>query len=297
MKKRVIVVLGLALAICLVPASKMVLGVLAPNDPVLVNPGFEGQFSFRGAPEVEVAEGWDPAWVQGDDRQCRDPCYRPEYKPERTIKVQGETSQRWFTTFARQFAAIYQRVDVEQGQWSEFSCDVYAISEPNGQMGAFVGINPWGGDVFHRTMIWGRENVRPGGGWIYREWTRVSVTAQAFGDRITVACGGNNSFPTHNNAAYWDNCTIQRVDMSSSGPDPLPTYTPYPTYTPRPTYTPQPTCSPCPDTTPCPGTTPCPDTTPCPTCPPDTGGDCPGIDEIRAAVETVVSDRAPVRWP
>jgi hypothetical protein len=299
MKQRVLAVVLFVLAICLIPASRVALGVLASDDPVLVNPGFEGNFTFRGAPEVEVAVGWDPAWIQGDDRQCRAPCYRPEYKPERTIKVQGETSQRWFTTFARQFAAIYQRVDVEPGQWYEFSCDVYAISEPNGQMGAFVGINPWGGDAFHRTMIWGQEQVAPGGGWVYRQWTRVSVTAQAWSDRITVACGGNNSFATHNNAVYWYNCSIRRVDdkAPSTGQTPLPTYTPYPTYTPQPTWTPPAPCPTCPTTTPCPTGTPCPEQTPCPTSVPETGSDCPTIDEIRAAVETVVAERPPVRWP
>ena len=300
MKQRTLAVIGLVVAICLLPASRVALGVLAPNDPVLVNPGFEGNFTFRNAPEVEVAAGWEPAWIQGDDRQCREPCHRPEYKPERTIKVQGETSQRWFTTFSRQFAAVFQRVDVEPGQWYEFSCDVYAISEPNGQMGAFVGINPWGGDAFHRTMIWGQEQVAPGGGWIYRQWTRVSVTAQAWSNRITVACGGSNSFATHNNAVYWDNCSIRRVDAKSgSSPTqaPLPTYTPYPTYTPQAPCPTCPTVTPCPEQPACPTETPCPPPNPCPTCAPGTGCACPSLDEIRAAVETVVSERPPVVWP
>ena len=282
MKQRAIVLFVLVLAICLLPASGMALGMLSPAAPVLANPGFEEGFTVRGAPEVEIAVGWEPAWITGDDRQCREPCYRPEYKPEQQIVTQGQYSQRWFTTFARQFAAIYQRVDVQAGQWYEFSCDLYAISEPDGQMGAFVGINPWGGDPFHRTMIWGQENVAPGGGWLYRQWTRVSVTARAWSNRITVVCGGNNNWPTKNNAAYWDNCSIRRVDAPGSGQTPMPTYTPYPTYTPQP---------------PCPTITPCPTQVPCPTCEPGAGGDCPSIDEIRAAVETVVADRPPVRWP
>ena len=246
-EKKAAVVLALALLILLLAVQGHA------QAPVLVNGDFEGAFTPRGAGEVVVAEGWDPAWVQGDGRQCRAPCYRPEYQPETEIVEQGK-SQRWFTTFARQFAAIYQRVNVRQGQWYEFSCAVYNISEPDGRMEVFVGINPWGGDPFHRTIIWGQGYVKP-----YREWARVSVMAQAWGDTITVAAGANNSFATKNNAAYWDNCTIQHV----GGPVPSPTWMP----------------------------TPFPTTTPCPTCAP--GGSCPTIQEIA----TVVADRPPVRWP
>lgn len=256
-EKKAAVVLALGLLILLLAVQGHA------QAPVLVNGNFEGEFTPRGAGEVVVAEGWDPAWLEGDDRQCRAPCYRPEYQPETEIAQQGK-SQRWFTTFARQFGTIFQRVDVQQGEWYEFSCAVYNISEPDGRMEVFVGINPWGGDPFHRTMIWGQGYVKP-----YRQWTRVSVVAQAWGDRITVAAGANNSYATKNNASYWDNCTIRHVDSpgGTETPAPLPTYTPYPTYTPQPTATPCPTCA--------------------------LGGSCPSIGEIA----TVVADRPPVRWP
>lgn len=209
--------------------------VSAPSDPALVNGNFEGDFTPRGAGEVVVAVGWDPAWLEGDDRECRAPCYRPEYKPE----LQGSICrtgkcQRWFTTDARQYATIYQRVAAQQGQWYEFSCDVYNISETDGRMEVFVGINPWGADVRHRTMIWGQGYVYP-----YRSWTRLSVTAQAWGNQIAVAIGGNNDWATRNNSVYVDNCAIRAV-AAPSGPTP----TPYPTYTPYPTPAPCPTCAP-----------------------------------------------------
>jgi len=227
--------IGLLIALIVVP--------IRAQDPALVNGNFEGAFTPRGAGEVVVAEGWDPAWLEGDDRQCRAPCYRPEYQPETVIAQQGK-SQRWFTTFSRQFGTIYQRVSVQRGQWYEFSCAVYNISEPDGRMEVFVGINPWGGDVFHRTMIWGQGYVYP-----YRTWARINVVAQAWGDQITVAAGANNSYATKNNASYWDNCTIREV-AGPVGPTP----TPYPTYTPQ----------------------------VCPTCAP--GGSCPTIEEIATVV-------------
>ena len=239
-------------------------GVFAQDVSQLVNPGFEPPYiRHGGASEVEVAHGWAPAWLEGDDRFCRAPCHRPEFKPEQQIAQDG-TAQRWFSTFSRQFGTIYQNVSVEQGAWYELTCNVYAISEPNGQMGAFVGINPWGSGVFSRHMVWGREQVGDQG-WIYREWVPVSVRAQAWSKNITVALAGNNAYATKNNAVYWDNCMIQKVDVGAQ-----PTYTPLPTHTPYPTPL------------------------PCPTFAPNGGCD---YDRIRSDVATVVADREPVRWP
>jgi len=231
------------------------------HDGVLVNPGFEEGFTVREASEVEVAIGWEYSYLSGDDRQCRQPCHRPEFKSEQQIVSQGKYSQRWFTTFSRQFAAIHQQIDVQAGQWYEFSCDVYAISEPDGQQAVFAGANPWGSGVFDRTMVWGQQQP-----WAsYRKWNRVSVTFQAWGNRVRVAVGSNNNYATKNNAAYIDNCVIRRVDIGAQ-PTPAPTWTPYPT------------------------------PLPCPTCAPNGGGEC-DYGRIRSDVATVVAEREPVRWP
>jgi len=233
--------------------------VLSAAAPPLVNPSFEGGFSVREAQEVEVANGWDYSYMSGDDRWCRAPCYRPEYKPESIIAVSG-TAQRWFVTFARQFGTIHQLVDVDADQWYTFSCQVYVISEPDGQNAAFVGINPWGAGVYDRTMIWGEQ--QPWGS--YRKWHTLSVTAQAYGGRIRVAVGSNNNYPTKNNAVYVDDCTL-----TQAGGPAQPTPTPYPTYTPRPT----------------------PVITPCPTCVP--GGEGCDYDEIGNVLERVLRS---MRW-
>jgi len=211
----------------------LAVGVSA-QGPVLQNANFDGPFTIRESQEVEVAQGWDYSYISGDDRQCRAPCYRPEWKPEQQIVVSG-TSQRWFTTYARQYAAIHQVVSTEAGAWYRFACQVYAISEPDGQQAVFVGANPWAAGVFDRTMVWGQQ--QPWGQ--YRQWHEVSVTFQAFGGQARVAVGSNNNYPTKNNAGYVDNCTFQRID----GPGPGPTPTPQPTYTPYPTPAPCPTCS------------------------------------------------------
>jgi len=244
------------LVLCL---SLLAVGASAQSGPQLVNPSFEGGFTVRESQEVEVAQGWEYSYMSGDDRWCRAPCYRPEFKPETSIAVAG-SSQRWFTTYARQFGTIHQLVPVEDGQWYTFSCQVYAISEPDGQLAALVGANPWGAGVFDRTMIWGEQ--QPWGQ--YRQWHELSVTFQAFGGRVRVAVAGNNNYPTKNNAIYVDNCTL----ALASGPGPQPT--------PQPTWTPQPTPA------------------PCPTCPAD--GAC-DYGVIRGIVREEIAERAPVRWP
>ena len=222
-KPAIIVLLSLVLAV----------SVSAQSGPVLVNPSFEDGFSVRESPEVTVANGWDYSYLSGDDRWCRAPCFRPEFTPETEIVITGH-SQRWFATFARQFGTIHQTVSVDAGQWYTFSCQLYAISEPDGQQAVFVGANPWNAGTFDRTMIWGEQQS-----WgSYREWNELSVTFQAFGDRVRVAVGSNNNYPTKNNAVYVDDCRLERA----SGPGPQPT--PQPTQTPQPTPLPCPTCTP-----------------------------------------------------
>ena len=184
---------------------------------ILVNPNFEDGFSEREASEVVVANGWDYAYLKDNDPRCPDPCMRPEFKPERQITQSG-TSQRWFSTFARHFAAIYQYGEVEAGHWYTFGAWGFAVSEPPGQLGIFCGANPWGADVFHRTTIWGKEQPLDS----YRRWYFLSVTFQAFGNKVAVALGSNNKFPTHNNTVFWDNAIFYPAEGIQPAPQPEP---------------------------------------------------------------------------
>ena len=192
MRKTTFVLVAILLALLCASSSLS----WAQAGPVLQNADFEDGFTVRESQEVEVAISWDYDYMSGDDRWCRAPCYRPEFKPEGQIAVSG-TSQRWFTTFARQLAAIHQSVPVEPGAWYRFSCQVYAISEPDGQQAVFVGANPWNAGPFDRTMLWGQQ--QPWGE--YRQWHEVEVVFQAWGPRARVAIGSNNNWPTKNNAA------------------------------------------------------------------------------------------------
>jgi hypothetical protein len=204
----------IALTLGLILILSQPAGALSPPPPSLANPSFEDGFTTRGAPELEVAIGWDPAYLEGDHPWCRPPCHRPEFKPEMQEQyvTAGHHSQRWFSTFARQFGVIWQQVEVTPGHWYRFACDGYVISDPPGSHALFVGIQPWSGDIFDRRMVWGQELQVTG------EWQRIAVTAQAWGHHITVAVGSNNAWPTRNNTIYVDNCTIDVVEFVDECP-------------------------------------------------------------------------------
>jgi hypothetical protein len=108
-------------------------------------------------------------------------------------------------------------------------------------------------------MVWGKEQVGESG-WIYNEWVRVSVTAQAFGDKIRVAVGSNPRWAVRENTAYVDNCTIRRVSIGDVTPQP---------------------------------TVPCPTPQPCPTCPANGECSCASVEDVA----TIVAGREPVVWP
>lgn len=190
--------------------------------PALQNGDFEGPFTVRDRPELVVASGWDYAYLEGHVMWCGGSCRAPEYKPETEIVAVEGTSQRWFVTYGEGFGTIHQRIQTEPGQWYRFACQVYAISEPDGQNAAMVGANPWGAGVFERTMIWGQQ--QPWGE--YRQWHEVEVVFQAWGEAVRVAVGANNRWATQNNAVYVDECTFEKASGPSPTPEPCPTCTP-----------------------------------------------------------------------
>lgn len=211
-----ICVAALSLAVGLWPWPAKV-AAMPPPLATLVNPSFEGGFSVRGgASEVEVANGWTEAYLEGDHPWCKAPCHRPEYKPEQQehLRTDGQYSQRWFTTYSRNFGVIYQRVAVQRGQWYEFSCNMLLKSNPPGGPAMFVGIQPWGAGVFDRQMVWGEENQEQD------QWVRMRVVAQAWGDHIVVAAASNPRWPTKEaQTTYLDQCALTLVeDPGTPGP-------------------------------------------------------------------------------
>ena len=280
MRRRFAPFIGLFVALFLIGMG--ITGIEAPRlaaqgAPALENPGFEGDFYHSGGVgELEIGVGWHE-WYDRD-------LVRPEFKPER-IGIgrgrvhAGQAAQKWFTTYAGHDAGIYQEVSgVVPGSWYTFSAWGYqwSSSQDNpdqssnaGKCSVLVGINPWGDThALYRTTVWGAEALA-----VYNRWTQVEVTAQAWSDKIVVVARQVCEWPVKHNDAYLDDAALVQADLGGATPAPLPTYTPYPTYTPAPTQ-------------------------PCPTAQPGAAVDYDEIERrVRAAVETAVAGREPVRWP
>ena len=290
MRKRIGPFIGLFIALFLIGIG--ITGIEAPRllaaqgAPALENPGFEGEFYHSGGVgELEIGAGWHE-WYDHDQ-------VRPEYKPERVGIGRGrvhagQAAQKWFTTYAAHDAGVYQEVSgVVPGTWYTFSAWGYQWSsskdnpdrsENAGKCSVLAGINPWGDtNALYRTTVWGAEALA-----VYNQWTQVEVTAQAWSDKIVVVVRQVCEWPVKHNDAYLDDAALVPAHLGGATPAPLPTYTPYmpyPTYTPYATFTPAATFA-------------------CPTAAPGVGVDYDEVERrVRAAVETVVAGREPVRWP
>jgi hypothetical protein len=231
------VTLCLALLLTLLPLS----GVSSlGGTPQPSNPDFENGFrKYQDVEELVVANNWSPWYVTDDG------YHRPEYDLEQIDAGQGRVyhatyAQKQSTQFAAHDGGIYQAIEgVTRGKWYTFSAWVYVWSSdhgdpdvsaaPTGKYSALVGINPWGDcRATYRTTVWGKEVLE-----VYDQWVQVSVTAQAWSDKICVFTRGTAVWAARNNESYWDALTFEEI----AGPEPQPTYTPYPTYTPQPVPT------------------------------------------------------------
>jgi len=171
-----------------------------PEDNMLENHSFEGGW-YNQTPDgiLVLPEGWFAEYQEGDD-----PYKRPEIKPNQEFVTDGTHSIRSFPPeHSRAFSGICQDVDVEPGQWYRLSADVRIESKPSGELTAFVGIQPWGGSIFERQMIWGKETR------LLDEFQQIEAYVQAFGGRIRVALGSTNKWASKNNTTWWDNAKLE----------------------------------------------------------------------------------------
>lgn len=223
-----------------------------PGTP-LVNPGFEGGFSARGAGEIEVANGWHP-WFQDGPHQDQGLFHRPEWDAEnaqwhgtRRIK-EGTWAQKWGKVYSTHRAGIYQQVNVPAGSevtltawaqaWSSVEDD--PSYSKNGAYRLMVGIDPTGGtDWRSSNIIWSEPNHT------LDQWVQLRLTARAQSGTITVYLRGEAEWPVKHNDAYFDDVCLTYV-----APTPVPTNTPRPTSTPEPTAEPTATPTPQPTATP-----------------------------------------------
>lgn len=262
-----------ALALLSTLISATVLAKPPAQQNLLQNPGFEGNFSERGAGEVTVADSWNPWWRSGTPEQnAQGHLRRPEYKPfYEYAKAEGypsrahsgAKSQKFFNNYATHDGGFWQEVSVPKGAevrfsiwvmiWSSQEDDPY-VSKTPGRYQVHVGIIPTGGS--------GDNPLVPGIVWsqpveVYDQWVQLSVETVAQADRVTVVTRGAVEYRNKNNNAWWDDASL--VVLTPPTPTPVPP-TPTPRFTPTPTITPTPTHTPTPVATATPTPTPTPQT-------------------------------------
>ncbi len=193
----------------------------------LVNGDFEGAFTQREAPEIVVAYGWhawwNPDWRPEEGVEAGHGL-RPEFKPD-TERPPSGTCQKFFSTYGTHDAGLYQRIRVGKGAEVTFSAEAYvwssskdnlSKSEEDGLYRVAVGIDPYGGkDPLNDRVIW---SGKPKSGAEYDgenetetndRWTRLSVSATAKADVITVFLRGHAKWRVKHNDSYWDNCQLE----------------------------------------------------------------------------------------
>jgi len=241
----------------------------------LQNADFDGSYSPRVDPyapeegpkgELTVADGWE-LWYDNVPGQGGY-NHRPEYKPEdaylygRRRVRSGRFAQKFFTTYATHTAGLYQRVPVPEGSEVVFSIWVQVWSssygDPNesrdpGNYRISVGIDPFGGtDWRSEAIIWSEPVI------IYDEWVKLSISAVAQANHVTLFTKGAPEWPVRYNDSYWDDARLIiqlpfKVFLplvSKNYGTPLPTWTPTPTSTATPTPTETTTPTPTPTVTP-----------------------------------------------
>lgn len=188
-----------------------------PAGNLLFNPRFEQVFSERDAPEVVVADGWQPWWQDGPG-QAEGFYRRPEYQPEDIYRHgprrihDGAYAQKLFTTYATHNAGLMQQVNVMPGGrctfciwvqvWSSQYFDPESVTEP-GNYRVWVGIDPYGGtDWRSPNIIWSPPHME------YNTWMLLCVSAIARRDVVTVFTRGEPEFRVKHNDSYWDDASL-----------------------------------------------------------------------------------------
>jgi hypothetical protein len=268
-----VLILSFALLFGLILMRQAPAATAQQSGNLIQNPGFEGNFqAWSGIPEIQVAAGWTPWWLDDPDHNPR--YFRPEYKradagqfPYRVFS--GGSSQQYFTFYASHLAGMYQQVpNVNPGQryrfsimaqvWSSLEDDPRnSVSPANPHLQ--IGIDPTGNwSAGSGNVVWSGDASMGG---IIDQWASMSVEATAANSVITVFMRTNPDFASKHNDVYWDNASLTAVEPppptdppATNTPDPAaptltPSDTPPPTATPvpaTPSETPSPTESPTP---------------------------------------------------
>lgn len=189
---------------------------------LLLNGDFEmGFHAWRGTPELEVAAGWTPWWVEqtGDDPAWKN--RRPEFRraplgvdPGR-VRV-GESAQQYGSFWGTHIAGLWQQVVVPPGARLCFRAWGHAWSSEGDRprpsqnptcVHMSIGIDPLGGtDPMSSCIIWAKEQNA------IDDWCLLSVETQANTDVITLFLRSAPEWPKKHQDIFWDEASLEMVD-------------------------------------------------------------------------------------
>ena len=213
------------------------------GENLLVNPGFEGQYSAYiypppGHPDcqgtdhtfcerAQMPEGWSPRWYPDGPPAPDDWIIMPEFtqstpdqvNPDRVLS--GDKSMHYFSFFTQHEAAVFQQIAVEPGvtycfsawghAWSDRLDENFYSATPDrpqddGQLYQRAGIDPTGGTVYTAsTVIWTDERKQ------YDLFGLFKLEAPAEADTMTVFVYSRSDFPVKHNDVYWDQAAFTRL--------------------------------------------------------------------------------------
>ena len=235
-----------------------------------------------------LGNGWLPWSVLGGATYNREVEYKvldAETLPSRYHLHSGSSSQKFFTTWGTHTAGFFQRVKVipesqvtfsiwvqiytgerELRSGGEFISDLESPKPGKHDKGpglyrASVGIDPYGdvppgfgaspsaGAIWSAPVTDHETRATDASGHLIDAWVRLSVSALARSEYVTVYTKGQPEYPVKHNDSFWDDaCLVMQLPPTATPTEthsptttPTRTTTRSPTWTLEPTHTPQPT--------------------------------------------------------
>lgn len=217
------------LLLLLVFGAVMALAVPATfaQDNALRDPGFEGTYTGRGRPDLNIPADWG-LWISESPRTENwmnlSPVAFPHRGPDPNPHS-GTLALNFNKGYATFTAAVYQQVNVEVGvnitasAWGYIqTCDIpqgadRCNSEPGS--GAFmrVGIDPNGGtNPYDSDVVWS-PNASPHG-----VWQQMTTSATTTGPTATIFLFTTQAWPRQLNNAYWDDASLTGGGVGGAAP-------------------------------------------------------------------------------
>ena len=192
-------------------------GSQAPTPGELRNADLEAGFEDVRGGHGSVAAGWSPWWIEGaaaqrSQGQLRPPTFGIATRAATDGVQSGAYAQELASEYATHHGGIYQRVAVAPGSvvrfsmwarvWSSSSDDAARSLKP-GDYRVSLGIDPYGGtDGSSEHVVWSPEIVE------YDTWIKLSVSAVAKGNAVTVFARGACSWRVKHNTSMWDSASL-----------------------------------------------------------------------------------------